>query len=67
MARSAIIITPKDKEEEKLLESLIKHMRLHGRKLSEEELEDAGLAMAMAKVDKSKIADYDRLMRKLRS
>lgn len=66
MARNAIIITPKDKEEEKLLEALIKRMGLEGRKLSGEELEDAGLAYAMAKVDRTKIADHDRVMRKLR-
>ncbi len=67
MARGAIIITPKDKEEEKLIDALVKRMRLKGTKLSEEELEDAGLAYAMSKADKTKIADYDRVMRKLRS
>ncbi|MCC6838685.1 MAG: hypothetical protein IT230_00855 [Flavobacteriales bacterium] len=67
MERSAIIITPKDKEEEKLIEALVKRMGLKGKKLSGEDLEDAGLAMAIAKADKTKVADRDRVMRKLRN
>jgi hypothetical protein len=67
MARKTILITPKDKDEEKLLHELIKRMGLSGRTLSEEELEDAGLAMAMAKVDRTKVADRARVMRKLRA
>lgn len=66
MARNAIIITLKDKEEEKLIEALVKRMGLKGRKLNGEEMEDAGLAYAMSKVDRTKVADYDRVMRKLR-
>ena len=41
MGRKSIIITPKDKEEEKLLQQLIKRMGISGRTLSEEEMEDA--------------------------
>ena len=67
MARKAIIITPKDKEEEKLLQQLIKRMGLSGRMLSEEEMEDAGLALAMSKVDRTKVANKERVMRKLRA
>ncbi len=67
MERSAIVITPKDKEEEKLIEALVKRMGLKGKKLSGEDLEDAGLAMAIAKADKTKVADLDRVMRKLRN
>lgn len=67
MSRNAIIITPKDKEEEKLIDALVKRMGLKGRKLNAEEVEDAGLAHAMSKVDQTKVADYDRVMRKLRS
>lgn len=67
MARKAIIITPKDQEEEKLLQQLIKRMGLSGRILSEEEMEDAGLALAMSKVDRTKVANKERVMRKLRA
>jgi hypothetical protein len=67
MARKAIIITPKDKEEEKLLQQLIKRMGLSGRMLSEEEMEDAGLALAMSRVDRTKVANKERVMRKLRA
>jgi hypothetical protein len=67
MARKTIIITPKDRDEEMLLQQLIKRMGLHGRTLTDEELEDAGLALVMSKVDRSKVADCARVMRKLRA
>lgn len=66
MQRSAIIVTPKDKEEEKFIEALVKRMGLKGRKLSAEELEDAGLTFAMSKADKSMFADKEQVMHKLR-
>lgn len=67
MAQRSVIITPKDKEEEKLLQQLIKRMGLDGRTLSKEEMEDAGLALAMSKVDRTKVANKERVMRKLRA
>lgn len=67
MGPKPIIIKPKDKDEEKLLQMLIKRMGLEGRSLSWEEMEDMGLAMAMSKVDRTKFADKERVMRTLRS
>jgi hypothetical protein len=67
MGRKSIIITPKDKEEEKLLQLLIKRMGISGRTLSEEEMEDAGLALAMSKVDRTKVISKERVLRKLRA
>jgi|694.fasta_scaffold100174_5 hypothetical protein len=67
MGRKSIIITPKDKEEEKLLQQLIKRMGISGRTLSEEEMEDAGLALAMSKVDRTKVVSKERVLRKLRA
>ena len=67
MGRKSIIITPKDKEEEKLLQQLIKRMGISGRTLSEEEMEDAGLALAMSKVDRTKVFSKERVLRKLRA
>ena len=67
MGRKSIIITPKDKEEEKLLQQLIKRMCISGRTLSEEEMEDAGLALAMSKVDRTKVVSKERVLRKLRA
>jgi hypothetical protein len=67
MGRRSIIITPKDKEEEKLLQQLIKRMGISGRTLSEEEMEDAGLALAMSKVDRTKVVSKERVLRKLRA
>ena len=67
MGRKSIIITPKDKEEEKLLQQLIKRMGISGRTLSEEEMEDAGLALAMSKVDRTKVISKERVLRKLRA
>jgi hypothetical protein len=67
MGRKSIIITPKDKEEEKLLQQLIKRMGISGRTLSEEEMEDAGLALAMSKVDRTKVVSKERVLRKLKA
>jgi cobalamin biosynthesis protein CbiG len=67
MGRKSIIITPEDKEEEKLLQQLIKRMGISGRTLSEEEMEDAGLALAMSKVDRTKVVSKERVLRKLRA
>ncbi|MCB0794857.1 MAG: hypothetical protein KDB88_08980 [Flavobacteriales bacterium] len=66
MARKAILITPKDAKEEELLHELIKRMGLAGRTLTEEEIEDAGLSYAMAKVDRTKLANKERVLRKLK-
>lgn len=67
MAQKTIIITPKDKEEAMLLQQLIKRMGLTGHLLTEEEMEDAGLALAMSKVDRTQIANKERVMKKLRA
>lgn len=67
MAQKSFIITPKDPSEAKLLQELIKRMGLAGRVLTEEELEDAGLSVAMSQVDRTKLADKTRIMRKLRA
>ena len=67
MGRKSIIITPKDKEEEKLLQQLIKRMGISGRTFREEEMEYAGLALAMSKVDRTKVVSKERVLRKLRA
>ncbi len=67
MARKPIVITPKDKDEEVLLLQLIKRMGLNARALDVEELEDLGMSILLSKVDRSKKADTERVMRKLRS
>jgi hypothetical protein len=66
MPRKAILITPKDKAEERLLLDLIERMGLNGRSLNEAEMEDLGLSILLSKVDRSKKADKERVMRKLR-
>lgn len=67
MAQKSFLITPKDASEAKLLQELIKRMGLAGRVLTEEELEDAGLSAALSQVDRTKLADKTRIMRKLRA
>jgi hypothetical protein len=67
MSRKPILITPKDKAEERLLLDLIERMGLNGRTLNEVEVEDLGLSILLAKVDRSKKADKARVMRKLRA
>ena len=48
-------------------QQLIKRMGISGRTLSEEEMEDAGLALAMSKVDRTKVVSKERVLRKLRA
>jgi hypothetical protein len=67
MSREPILITPKDKAEERLLLDLIERMGLNGRTLNEVEIEDLGLSILLAKVDRSQKADKARVMRKLRA
>ena len=65
MGPKPIIINPKDKDEEKFIRSLFKRMGLSKQMVSVEELEDAGLALAMSKVDRAQMMDNDRVMREL--
>lgn len=65
MGPKPIIIKPKDKDEEKFIRSLFRRMGLSKQMLSVEELEDAGLVLAMSKVDRTQLVDYDRVMREL--
>lgn len=67
MVQKAFLITPKDASEARLLKELIQRMGLSGRVLTQEEIEDAGLAAALAGVDRTRMAERSRVMRKLRS
>lgn len=67
MPRKPILITPKDKEEERLLLQLIERMGLNGRTLNEVELEDLGLSLLLSKVDRTKKANKESVLRKLRA
>lgn len=66
MSAGAILITPKDKAERKLLEELIQRMGLRGTTLEKDELEDLGLTLLLRKVDRTKKVSRDRIMRQLK-
>lgn len=65
MGPKPIIIKPKDKDEAKFIRSLFRRMGLSKQMLSVEELEDAGLVLAMSNVDRTQFVDYDGVMREL--
>lgn len=67
MEPKPIIISPKTKEEEKILKFLFNRMGLASHSLTTEEVEDMGLALAMAEVDRSKFADPEKIKNILRS
>jgi hypothetical protein len=67
MASSTYLITAKNKKEQELIDSLIRHLNLKGKRLATEELEDLGLSMLLANVDRTKKAPRERVLRQLRA
>ena len=62
---NSIIITPRNKSEEKLLADLFKKMGIGARVLSAEEKEDMGLARLMAQADRRQKVSRDTIIKKL--
>ena len=63
---SSIIISPKNLQELQFLSDLLERLGVDSRVLSDEDMEDLGLAVLMKDVDRSDIAPEDELMAKLR-
>lgn len=64
---TAIIIHPKDAAEFELLSALLKKMKIKSKTLSQEELEDVGLALLMKDADRKDQVGRESVMAKLRS
>ncbi len=63
---NSIIITPKNQTELNFIHQLLKRMKINGKILSVEEKEDAGLALLMKKVDRTKKVSRETIMSKLK-
>ncbi|WAC09540.1 hypothetical protein [Dyadobacter pollutisoli] len=63
----SILINPKNKEELRLLSDLLAKMNINSKVLSEEELEDMGLAVLMRDTDRSQKVSRQEIMQKLES
>ncbi len=62
---NSIIITPRNKSEEKLLADLFRKMGIGTKVLSAEEKEDMGLARLMAQADRKQKVSRDTIVKKL--
>jgi hypothetical protein len=63
----AILLKPKDSKELKLITDLLEKMKVSAKVLSEEELEDAGLAIMMKEVDRKDTVSRETIFKKLSS
>lgn len=62
---NSIIITPRNKSEERLLADLFRKMGIGAKVLSAEEKEDMGLARLMAQADRKQKVSRDTIIKKL--
>jgi hypothetical protein len=63
----SIIISPKTKNEVKLITDLLGKMNIASKVITEEEKEDMGLIMMMKEVDRNEKVSYEEVMKKLNS
>jgi hypothetical protein len=63
----SLIISPKNKEELKFVESLLNKLGVTTKALTEEEIEDAGLSLLMKAVDRTKKVSKEVIMKKLKA
>lgn len=61
----SLLIKPKNKEELAFLTQLMKKLGIQSASLTEEDLEDAGLALLMKQVDRKETVSEQEVMNKL--
>lgn len=61
----AILLKPKDSQELKLITDLLDKMKVPSKVLTEEEMEDAGLAVMMNEVDRTETVSRESIFKKL--
>lgn len=64
---SSIVVNPKSQKELQFISELLSKLGVRSKVLSDEELEDLGLAVMMKDVDRSEVASEDEIMRKLKA
>lgn len=63
----ALVIKSKNRSDLKLIKELVNKMGLESKSLSEEDLEDLGLAMLMKQTDRTETVSREEIMKKLGS
>ena len=63
----SIVISPKTRDEAKLITDLLEKMKISSKIITEEEKEDMGLLMMMKEVDRNEIVSREEIMKKLKS
>jgi hypothetical protein len=63
----AMVVTPKSESEYRFLYDLLKKLGIMSATMTEEELEDLGLAKMMKSVDKTKKVSRESIMKKLKA
>lgn len=63
----SIVISPKTKDEVKLITDLLAKMNISSKVITEEEQEDMGLLAMMKEVDRNEKVSYEEVMKKLNS
>ena len=63
---SSIVVNPKSQQELKFLSELLKKLGVDSKVLSDEDVEDLGLAVLMKDVDRSDSVSEDDIMKKLK-
>jgi hypothetical protein len=64
---SSIVVSPKSQKEFQFISELLSKLGVSSKVLSDEELEDLGLAVMMKDVDRSDVASEDEIMQKLKA
>ena len=65
--KNTLMISFENKEALVALQLLLKQLGIKSKLLSDEQMEDIGLAMMMKEVDTSKTVSYEKVMKKLRA
>ena len=63
---SSIVVSPKSQKELQFISELLSKLGVRSKVLSDEELEDLGLAVMMKDVDRSEVVGEDEILQKLK-
>jgi len=63
----SIVISPKTKDEAKLITDLLQKMNISSKIITDEEKEDMGLVMMMKETDMDDLVSREEIMQKLRA
>lgn len=64
---SSIVVSPKNQKEFQFVSELLNKLGVRSKVLSDEELEDLGLAVMMKEIDRSEVISEDEVMKKLKT